>query len=372
MSAIVQFHPISEVPGQAGLLAAVLEASPEGLAVVKDGRVVYSNPAFSRLFASPELDGVQGRLLTEIIPEIYFEERKHPTSTGAIAEKVSFTSVRRDKTQVYLNITPIAERNLSVVTARRTISAQTDAKSASLDSLGRAVSSVVHDFNNLITGVLLYSELLSNELPRSTQEHAHALQIRRAAENGARLTRQLLTIARPETAEKDECCWNSVIAEMQDLFARLAGAHIHLETKLADGLDAVKLTSVQMQQILLNLVLNARDAMPDGGHLLLETSCYPANPKSSIVLAVTDTGMGMSGDAHNSLFEPFFTTKAEGKGTGLGLFSIANIVKQSGGCIQVESTAGGGTRVVIRMSPIPKTPIHKSSIHKCTKRGHSS
>lgn len=374
MSAVIQF-PVAETLGQAGLLAAVLEASPEALAVSKEGRVVYSNPAFARLFTSSDWDGVQGRLLTEIIPEIFLDGRKRNSASGETmeaAERLTFTSTQRDKTQIFVTISSLPERNVSVVTARRTTEAQVEAKADSLVSLGRAVSSVVHDFNNLITGVLLYSELLASQLPQSTREHAHALQIRRAAENGARLTRQLLSMARPAAPEKDECCWNPVIAEMQELLSRLAGAHIQLETKLTEGLEPVKLTSVQMQQILLNLVLNARDAMPEGGRLLLETHCSAKNSIRSVALSVSDSGTGMSPEAQEHIFEPFFTTKEEGKGNGLGLSGIGNIVKQNGGCIQVESAAGGGTRVVIQMSPVLKTQIHKNSIHNCTKRGQSS
>ena len=374
MSALIQF-PVADALGQSGLLAAVLEASPEALAVAKEGRVVYSNPAFAKLFASSDWDGVQGRLLTEIIPGIFLEGRKRNPTAGGLgesAERLTFTSTRRDKTQIFVTISPIPERNVSVVTARRTTEAQVEAKSDSLVSLGRAVSSVVHDFNNLITGMLLYSELLASELPCSTREHAHALQIRRAAENGARLTRQLLAMARPEAAEKDECSWNPVILEMQEMLGRLAGAHIQLETKLAEGLEPVKLTSVQMQQILLNLVLNARDAMPEGGHLLLETSGSSKNSARSVALSVSDSGTGMSPDAQEHIFEPFYTTKAEGKGNGLGLSGIGSIVKQNGGSIQVESAAGGGTRVVIQMSAVLKTQIHKNPIHNCTKRGHFS
>jgi signal transduction histidine kinase len=217
----------------------------------------------------------------------------------------------------------------------------------SMEVLGRVVSSVAHDFNNLITGVLLYSDLLSKELPRESRLRRHVQGIRRAGENGAALIQQLLSVARPHPSEMELLSINVVIEEMYDLLTRLVGENIEIVAEREPNLGCVRMSSAQMQRILMNLVLNARDAMPDGGQITLRTHTVPNTSK--IELIVSDTGMGMSQEVRARLYEPFFTTKQSGRGTGLGLFAVQNIVGQSGGKLWVESEPGRGTHVTIRL-----------------------
>lgn len=217
----------------------------------------------------------------------------------------------------------------------------------SLEVLGRVVSSVAHDFNNLITGVLLYSDLLSKELPDESRLQRHVQGIRRAGENGAALIQQLLTVARPQSSEAELLSINLVVEEMYDLLARLVGENIQIVVEKEPGLGRVRMPSSQMHRVLMNLVLNARDAMPDGGRITLRTHAVPNTSK--IELIVSDTGFGMSEEVRARLYEPFFTTKQSGSGNGLGLFAVQNIVAQSGGKLWVESKSGKGTHITIRL-----------------------
>ena len=222
-----------------------------------------------------------------------------------------------------------------------------ESESQSMEVLGRVVSSVAHDFNNLITGVLLYSDLLAKELPLDSRLQKHAAGIRRAGENGAALIQQLLSVAKPQIEETGLLSMSSVIAEMRDLLARLVGENIEFIIQEEPGLGHVRMASSQLQRILLNLVLNARDAISDGGRITLEARSVQKT--SNIEIIVRDSGCGMNADVRAQLFQPFFTTKKSGNGTGLGLFTVRNIVAQSGGTLLVQSEAGKGTRVIIRL-----------------------
>jgi len=236
-----------------------------------------------------------------------------------------------------------------------------DPQSEGMEVLGRVVSSVAHDFNNLITGVRLYSDLLSKELPPDSRFQRHVQGIRRAGENGAALIQQLLTVAKPQSDEAGLVAVGPVISEMYDLLARLAGANIELVLNQESGLARIRMSSAQLQRVLLNLVLNARDAMPDGGRICLTVRARPGSSPPEIELMVEDDGCGMDEEVRAHLFQPFFTTKAHGSGNGLGLFTVRNLVSRSGGDISVESAPSKGTRIIIRL-PIAEatTPEHSN------------
>jgi signal transduction histidine kinase len=235
-----------------------------------------------------------------------------------------------------------------------------DPQSEGMEVLGRVVSSVAHDFNNLITGVLLYSDLLSKELPPDSRLQRHVQGIRRAGENGAALIQQLLTVAKPQTDEVGLVAAGLVISEMYDLLARLAGGNIELVLNQEPGLARIRMSSAQLQRVLLNLVLNARDAMPDGGRICLTARARPQSSPPEIELIVEDNGCGMDEEIQAHLFQPFFTTKAHGNGNGLGLFTVRNIVSRSGGELSVESAPGRGTRISVYL-PTAETPIPEHS-----------
>jgi signal transduction histidine kinase len=225
-------------------------------------------------------------------------------------------------------------------------------------AVGRLTGGVVHDFNNLLTGVMLYCDLLLTSLDTRDRRRRYADEIRSAVIHATGLVRQLLVFARPQATAARLLGLNEVAVAMQDLLSRLIGENIALDLRLDPELGAVKIDPTQVQQILLNLVLNARDALAAGGRITVETSNCRFQPVAGtmtssapafpcVLLVVGDNGHGMDAETRQHLFEPFFTTKNEGEGTGLGLTTVHSIVTTNRGLIHVESEPGQGTRVMI-------------------------
>ncbi len=239
------------------------------------------------------------------------------------------------------------------VTERKRLEGQL-LQSQKLEAIGQLAGGVAHDFNNLLNVILGYSDLALRDLPREAPQAARLQQIRRAAERGATLTRQLLAFSRKQVREPKVLDLNRALADVQGMLGRLIGENIEIVTSLEAGLGQVEADPGQMEQVLLNLAVNARDAMPQGGKLILETTnvdldeAYArthtgSRPGPHVRLAVSDTGHGMDAPTLARLFEPFFTTKPRGKGTGLGLATVYGIVKQSEGHIDVYSEPGRGS-----------------------------
>jgi signal transduction histidine kinase len=232
-------------------------------------------------------------------------------------------------------------------------------------AIGRLAGGVVHDFNNVLTGVMLYCDLLLTSLDARDRRRRYADEIRSATVQASGLIRQLLVFSRPQNSPARPISLNEVAAGMRDLLVRLIGENIALELRLDPELGAVEIDPSQAQQILLNLVLNSRDALPKGGRITIETSncrfqpVAGTSPQSDppvfpcVLLVVTDNGQGMDARTRQHLFEPFFTTKNAGKGTGLGLTSVRSIVTTNRGLIHFDSESGRGTRVMILLPRVP-------------------
>jgi two-component system cell cycle sensor histidine kinase/response regulator CckA len=238
-----------------------------------------------------------------------------------------------------------------------------------MESIGRLAGGVAHDFNNLLTAILGNVQLALDDLPGESALNEYLIGIHDAAEIAASLTRQLLAFSRRQIIEPQLVDLNDLITRMQKMLTRLIGEDVALKTSLAKDLGTVKVDPGLMEQVIINLSVNARDAMPDGGTLLLETANVsavnfsPANasttnassgpgtearhplldPGEYVVLSVSDSGTGIPTEARQHLFEPFYTTKPKGRGTGLGLATTYGAVKQSGGHIDVQSEEGKGT-----------------------------
>ena len=254
------------------------------------------------------------------------------------------------------------------VTDRRRLEQQL-VGSQKMEGMGRLAGGVAHDFNNLLTAILGYTEsvLLETALPETVLEDAREIQ--RAGQKAAALTRQLLAFSRRQALKMTVLDLNDVVRDIHQLLRRLIGADVTIDAALAPDLEAVTADRSQLEQILINLAVNARDAMPDGGRLTIETSTadraetdtgsftLPAGRYT--ILRIGDTGAGMDRGTLSQIFEPFFTTKGPGQGTGLGLATVYGTVKQLGGYIEVTSAPGRGTTFTISLPPTnqPLTPV---------------
>jgi two-component system cell cycle sensor histidine kinase/response regulator CckA len=234
-------------------------------------------------------------------------------------------------------------------------------QSQKMQAVGELAGGVAHDFNNLLMVVKGHAEMLLDRLPETSSIRHSIEQMQSASERAAGLTRQLLAFSRKQVLQPRVLDLNEVVAGMIQMVSRLIGANIELSFLPALNLGRVKADPSQVEQVVLNLVVNARDAMPDGGRLTIETSnidldrSYAAQhpgglePGPYIMLTVTDNGCGMDAETQARIFEPFFTTKAQGKGTGLGLATVYGVVKQTGGFIWVYSEVGHGTTFKIHL-----------------------
>jgi signal transduction histidine kinase/CheY-like chemotaxis protein len=256
------------------------------------------------------------------------------------------------------------------ITARKHLEAQLR-QSQKMETAGRLAGGVAHDFNNLLTAIMGYGELLAGSLDDQDPLRKHVDQIMKAGERAASLTRQLLAFSRKQVLQPKVFDLNNVIADVEKILRRLIGEDIELLTPSAPKLGAVMADPGQIEQVLLNLAVNARDAMPHGGKLIVETTNMVIDeeyvrehglsipPGPYVMLSVSDTGCGMDKNTQTHIFEPFFTTKELGKGTGLGLSIVYGIVSQSGGGICVHSTPGAGSTFEVYLpqvlSPVADT-----------------
>ena len=228
-------------------------------------------------------------------------------------------------------------------------------QSQKMDALGRLAGGVAHDFNNLLTVIKGHGDLLLGRLEPADSLHASGQQIVKAADRAASLTRQLLAFCRMQLLQPRVVDLNALVSEMCSLLRRLVREDIAFTFQAGESLGRVKADPGQIEQVIVNLTVNACDAMPEGGKLTIETHNVvvdekwaatrpPIQPGEYVLLAVSDTGQGMDAVTRARIFEPFFTTKEQGKGTGLGLATVYGVVKQSGGCIWVDSEPGKGAR----------------------------
>jgi CheY-like chemotaxis protein len=245
-------------------------------------------------------------------------------------------------------------------------------QSQRFEPVGQLAGGIAHDFNNLLTVISGYTELLLRRLGHDAEGSREIAEVEKAAGQAARLTRQLLAYSRKQLLEPTILDLNDVVAETHTMLERVIGENITFRTTLASHPACIYADTGQIEQIIMNLVVNARDAMPDGGKLSIATENVSASDGSgdSVVLTVTDTGLGMDEATRARIFEPFFTTKERGAGTGLGLSTVYGIVKQSDGRIELESEPGGGTtfrlsfpRATENAEPLKPKPLDDRSLN---------
>jgi two-component system cell cycle sensor histidine kinase/response regulator CckA len=349
-------------------LEALLNNIPDA-AWMKDesGRYTAVNEAFAR-FLNRTREELIGKTDFDLAPpslaEKYQLEDRSVLSTGE-SLRVSEDLVGRDGRRVLFETikTPIrggAGRPTGTVGIARDISErrlleEQLVQSQKMEAVGRLAGGIAHDFNNLLTSILGYSDLALGQLAPDDPLRSEVQEIGKAGERAAALTRQLLAFSRKQIIEPRILALNDVVSDLSKMLRRLIGENIDLVTTLDSDLGSIRADPGQVEQILVNLAVNARDAMPDGGRLVIETQNvdsyepYSGGPVKAaagpyVLLTVSDSGEGMDAETQSHIFEPFFTTKEIGKGTGLGLATVYGIVKQSGGDIWVKSERGQGAR----------------------------
>ena len=304
--------------------------------------------------------GFSGAAALEIVREV---RRDLPFIfvSGTIGEETAVSAIRAGANDYVMksNLTrlaPAIERELREAASReerRELENQLR-QSQKMEAVGRLAGGVAHDFNNLLTAIMGYAQLAAGRLPPGHQALLDVQEIMTASERAAMLTRQLLAFSRKEVIQTRVLDLGALVTDMAKMLRRIVGEEIQMLVRTQEGLGGVKADLGQMEQVVLNLVVNARDAMPEGGRLIIETENVElgelyagehvaAKPGAYILLAVSDTGIGMDEETKSRIFEPFYTTKGSDKGTGLGLATVYGIVQQSGGAIQVYSQPGRGS-----------------------------
>ncbi|HLH26780.1 MAG TPA: ATP-binding protein [Chloroflexota bacterium] len=350
------------------------------------GAIVDANPAAEELLGFPlaRLLGKRPEALWPVIrpdgvPLVAGDDGAGAARDELALHRCTMTVLRADGSQRWLQMdrlplpAPPGGGELLVytfvdITARKGLEAQLQ-QAQRLEAVGRLAGGVAHDFNNLLTVILGNSELLADRLAADDPRRSFVEEIRDAADGAAALVRQLLAFSRQQVLAPEVLDLNALLAEMRELLQRLAGERVALSIAPGAALGHVQADRSQLQQVILNLVVNARDAMPRGGTLTIETDNFeadatytarrvPVPPGHYVMLAVGDTGHGMDAATQARIFEPFFTTKEHGKGTGLGLATVYGIVKQSGGYVWVYSEPGQGStfKVYLPRVDAPATP----------------
>ncbi len=352
---------------QLSRLAAVVEQSSESVVITDvEGNIEYVNPAFEKTtgYTLEEVLGQNPRVLKSGHHDDQFYKELWETITSGLIWKGSFINRKKDGTLYYEDATifPIKDKNGHIinfaavkrdVTPERMLEEQVR-QAQKMEAIGKLAGGVAHDFNNLLTVINGYCELLQSKIAPEQPFYREIELIRRAGERASALTSQLLAFSRRQVIQPEVLNLNRVVAATEKMLRRLIGEDIDLVTVLEPDLKNVKIDPVQVDQVIMNLAVNARDAMPQGGKLTIETANVHldeeyarahlgAKPGDYVMLAISDTGIGMDHNIQKHIFEPFFTTKGKGKGTGLGLSTVYGIVKQNNGFIWVYSEPGKGT-----------------------------
>jgi signal transduction histidine kinase len=351
------------------LIRAAWDANSDSVAIVQQGRVLYANPAFARTFGYLGGAEMKGRTLADFALDGVFSDGAgpHAPSDVPFSARQSRECIcrRKDGSRIHLQLSwadfRFGSLDFSVLSTAAQRQPQPAPNTENLESIGRLLGGVAHDFNNLLTGIVLYCDLLVPALEDSPASRRKVQEIRRAAENGSSLIRQLLALARRRPVEASCLSLNEVANGAIDLLSHLVGENIELVTVLAEDLGLVEMDRSQLEQIILNLVLNARDAMPEGGRITLATNnCFSALPRSNghnssipiscVELVVSDTGWGMIWKQRLICLSRFLPPKSREKATASGLPQLSTSSRDLGERLRliVSPEKGRGSRFAPR------------------------
>jgi PAS domain S-box-containing protein len=358
-----------------------LDCVPDAIVGVdQDGLIAITNKQAGALFGYPSGQLV-GQPLELLVPHRF--TKRHPRlrdgyfaepTTRPMGGGVELYGLRKDGTEfpaeISLSTIETGEGTLAMAAIRDTTERAEGEREQGLveelnqarrlESVGQLAGGIAHDFNNLLGVILNAAQFVADELEPGSPAQDDVEEIRRSAERAAALTRQLLIFSRREVAILEVLDLGEVIAGLENLLHRALGERVELETRVAEDLAAIEIDPGQLEQVLVNLSVNARDAMPEGGRLVIEAAntilneefahLHPGTePGLHVRLKVSDTGTGMDAETLQRAYEPFFTTKAEGMGTGLGLATVYGIITRAGGRIDLHSEIGAGTTVEVHL-----------------------
>lgn len=373
----------------------LVENSPIGIASYDlQGNILDVNPALPRIMGSPSSEDTRAINLFEFPPLVEAGVSQAVircvTSGETIVGEFPYRSKWGKDLHLRLHLAPIRSPHGDVVGGQALVEDISESKrleeqisqSAKMEAIGRLAGGIAHDFNNLMTAVLGYSSLLVEEMPQGSPQREHVAQISRAAERAAQLTSHLLAFSRKQILDVRPLNLGDTVAGFKDMLHRIIGEDIELITDVAEDLGTVLADCSQVEQILMNLVVNARDAMPLGGAVIMEARNVELDekyasehldtiPGAYVMLSVSDNGSGMDAETCSRIFEPFFSTKVQRGGTGLGMATVYGIVKQHRGHIAVYSHPGRGTtfKVYFPRVEMPAAPVAQISESKPPRRG---
>ncbi len=367
----------------------LISENAEDLITVVDGegKSLYNSPGYQKVFGYTSKD-LRGKLAVD---QIHPDDRqavlaaKDDVFQKGVSPRVEYRFQSKDGEwrTLEFNGSPVRNRRgeiEKIVVVSRDITERKQAEellrqrdeqlrqAQKMEAIGRLSGGIAHDFNNLLGVIIGYSEAMEAKLTPDDPLRKNAEQVRKAGERAAGLTHQLLAFSRQQVLQPRILDLNAVVTDIGKMLHRLIGPDVELATKLAPQLGRVKADQSQIEQVIVNLVVNARDAMPDGGKLIIETSNVHISeslarslpflhPGPHILLTVADTGVGIDPETQQHVFEPFFTTKGSGKGTGLGLATVYGVVKQSGGVVGIDSAPGNGATFKIFLPQSQETPV---------------
>jgi PAS domain S-box-containing protein len=375
------------------LFRLITENAADMIAVVdSEGRRLYNSPSYQKILGYTPEELQNSSSMDQIHPDdrSQVEEAAKEALVFGVGRRIEYRMRHKDGTWRFLESSASTIRNAEGkteklvimnrdITERRRLEEQFR-QAQKMEAVGRLSGGIAHDFNNLLGVIIGYSEILQEKLQSTNPLRGSVDEILAAGRRAATLTRQLLAFSRQQVLEPKVLNLNAVLKDMGNMLPRMIGEDIDLSMVLGSALGRVKADQGQIEQIVMNLAVNARDAMPDGGKLFIETTnaeidvtfakrySYPVQQGSYVLLTVSDTGTGMDAAIQAHIFEPFFTTKEKGKGTGLGLATAYGIVKQSGGYIDVYSEVGTGTTFKIYLprvhDPVESQKLPESDLMK--------